>query len=406
MLFFTKRLFILVIGITGLNAVAQAQIAAIPGWQMTTAPQAATFRYTQGSNGITYHVRPPQARASSQWFTEAVAADLKKEGWQETKKGVTNSVYGLQAFITEVLSPSGQKWLVGYLGYPLGNDRARLGRTFSTTDQAFFKTHMAKATEHFTALAVKEGGLDLTAKPKATDQSPTVATAEPTPKPNQQSAGLPAGAPGKGLAPSQIKRAIIHLEYRFGVGGAVYPTYVPYLLLTDGSIYANPIVCPYDLNVTASKQSEPNKWGTWKTTAGGLEVYWPTKKPKDQRSTWKASTIKDAPAARPGETLDGGFKSISGGGNTALGGDVMIVNASQIRFGRNGQFSYAKASGGSGSGWATSGNSNEAGTYRLDQHLIELRFNNGTVERRFFYFYPDSRQHFGISTRAYVPQDK
>jgi hypothetical protein len=402
------RFLILWLGAAGFGPVAQAQIAALPGWQMTTAPQAATFRYTQGGNGITYHVRPPQARAGSQWFADAVAADLKKEGWQTVGKGVNSAAYGLQVQMNEVLSATGQKWLVAYMGYPLGQDRARLGRTFSTADQQFFKTHVTKVAEHFAALAAKEGGLDLTTKPqpKPVDQAPAEPVSEPTPRPGNQTAGLPNSTPGKGLAPGQIKQVIIHLEYSYGMGGAVYPTYEPYVLLTDGSIYAEPEVSPYDLDVAASKRSEPKKWGTWKATGQGLQVYWPAKQPKYQRDTWEPDSYKVVPAARPGETLNGGFTSLSGGGNTALGGDVMIVDASQLSFNSSGQFTYAKTTGGSGSNWATSSNRNQSGTYRLDKYSIELRFGNGTVERRFFYFYPDSRQYFGIGGRAYVPRDR
>ena len=43
--------------------------------------------------------------------------------------------------------------------------------------------------------------------------------------------------------------------------------------------------------------------------------------------------------------------------------------------------------------------------YRLDGHTIELRFNNDDVERKFFYFYPDSKDVFGIGDDYYVKED-
>jgi predicted secreted protein len=66
-----------------------------------------------------------------------------------------------------------------------------------------------------------------------------------------------------------------------------------------------------------------------------------------------------------------------------------------------------KAAGGSNADFDVStsaySNSNSAGTYKLNGYSIEMRYNNGEVVRRLFYFYPDSRTTFGIGGDAYVP---
>jgi hypothetical protein len=46
----------------------------------------------------------------------------------------------------------------------------------------------------------------------------------------------------------------------------------------------------------------------------------------------------------------------------------------------------------------------EAGTYTLNEYGIELRFNNGTVIRRAFYFYLQGKTHFGIGNFVYAPK--
>jgi hypothetical protein len=51
-----------------------------------------------------------------------------------------------------------------------------------------------------------------------------------------------------------------------------------------------------------------------------------------------------------------------------------------------------------------SSKSDESGTYKLDGYAIELKYNNGKTERRFFYFYPDSKKHFGIGYSVYMPK--
>lgn len=47
-----------------------------------------------------------------------------------------------------------------------------------------------------------------------------------------------------------------------------------------------------------------------------------------------------------------------------------------------------------------------AGKYVLNGYSLELRYNNGQVQQKSFYFYPDSKETFGIGTSAYVPAGK
>jgi hypothetical protein len=398
-------LLVLITGLLiGLAPAGLAQISNVQGWQASHATNAATFRLEQASQTAVYQVRAPQARQGEGWFAEAVAADVRQEGWREAKPGLSNSVFGMSIYMTEVEQASGQKWLVGYLAYPLGDARGRLGRIQTSPDQAFFKSSSSTATDHFTKLALKEGGFSLASKPSTSNQpaqeKPVTAQSEMGNKP----ANVPAAKPGQGLSASQLKQVIMHLEYKMGVGGAIYPTYNAYLLLADGSIYKQPTMNPYDLDVAASRRDEPEKWGTWRAEGGGLQVSWPSeRRPADRSSFWKATSYKEVSPARQGETLTGQFKTISGTGNTALGGDAMVVASANITFASNGQFTLAKSGGGSVGNWASSSKSHETGTYRLEKYTIELKYQNGHVERRFFYFYPDSRQHFGIGKSAYLP---
>jgi hypothetical protein len=90
-----------------------------------------------------------------------------------------------------------------------------------------------------------------------------------------------------------------------------------------------------------------------------------------------------------------------------LGGTSMIVIGSNIAFNNKGQFTLEKYSGGSSSdfgvGVSTSSKSNKMGTYTLKDYSIELHFNNNEVVRKLFYFYPDSKNTFGIGGDIYTP---
>jgi hypothetical protein len=87
----------------------------------------------------------------------------------------------------------------------------------------------------------------------------------------------------------------------------------------------------------------------------------------------------------------------------------MIVAAANIVFGAQGKFSVARTAGVSSGRdfWENnSGSSSETGYYKLDGYTIEFKYNNGRTERRFFYFYPDSRKHFGVGNSVYMPKRK
>lgn len=73
-----------------------------------------------------------------------------------------------------------------------------------------------------------------------------------------------------------------------------------------------------------------------------LITFWPAQKPRNQRGDRNGSSYYKVFPAKAGEAIEGSFKSRSGGGNTALGGDLMVVVAAYIVFNRQGEFSIAK----------------------------------------------------------------
>ena len=85
----------------------------------------------------------------------------------------------------------------------------------------------------------------------------------------------------------------------------------------------------------------------------------------------------------------------------------MVVSSSNITFNNKGQFTRVSTGGGSYSGSTGSvtaySNKDAAGTYMLDGYSLELKYNNGTSSRLSFYFYPDSKEVFGLGARDYVP---
>jgi hypothetical protein len=184
------------------------------------------------------------------------------------------------------------------------------------------------------------------------------------------------------LKESDIQGVYLHLEYGYGMGVTI--EYNPYLLLKDGSVYKNLDSSPTDLDVARSKQTEPTKWGTWKINSKTLSIQW-----NDGKSnSWDKNWFK-AFAAKPGDNLNGTYQSLSAGGNTSVGGDVITVAFDNISFLPNGKFSQGKGAGASSSDTATSSQNSASGTYKLNNYTIEFNYEDGRVVRKMFYFYPE-----------------
>jgi hypothetical protein len=382
-------------------------ITPIPGWtnvKVSTPGIAAAQSTSAGDNYGLYQVRRQEVNNEElkAWFNSGIQADLQKEKWTEQNKGSFNATTDILIYITEVTDAAQKKWYLLYMGYGFGNKQVRMARLSSTHDKDFFQANGTLVSKHFGKLAsqdmkgnasIPENKEENTAAKKTVVQNKKVAIA----------------SPGKGVKSTDIHSVIMHLEYESGMGGGIYPVYNAYILFKNGSIYKYPVVSPADLLVAVSKQTEPLKWGTWQMNGTIISSYWAAEQPKYQHETWEKSSYYITVAAKKGEQLEGSFKTLSGGGNTALGGDVMVMTSENISFAKDGKFTTARVAGVSSGRdiWEnTNSSSNEAGTYLLDEYTIELRYNNGKTERSFFFFYPDSKKHFGIGQSIYMPKGK
>lgn len=392
---------------------AQSSMPPIAGWKMQEQNGHYSFIPASGSDqSFIYEVMPLQkgsGDAGSNWFKGVLDKNAQQAGYTIPAGDNTqvNVQSGFYSYTTQVSDKSGRKWFLSYIGYQLNDGEYRLARMVSTPNVTYFKSNIQPAITHFGKLAKQDG---VVIKGTSSGSGTAGRSAERTTTASTTSRKVKSEelVTANGLKPTEIKGIAINLEYIAGVGGAIYPSYEPYLLLTDGSIYDGPSVSPYHFDVAKSKQLEPAKWGTWKAVGKTMVINWPAK--KDKSDTWEKNWFWARPATN-GEKIQGGYKTISGGGNTALGGNVMVVSASNITFNKSGQFTLMSTSGGSNNGdfgvsSTTYAHKDGAGTYVLNGYSLELRFNNGQVQQKSFYFYPDSKEAFGIGSSAYVPEDK
>ena len=209
------------------------------------------------------------------------------------------------------------------------------------------------------------------------------------------------GSSGDGTSTAAARSIYLHEEYQTGVGGYLYVVYQPYLMFGDGDVYRNLATSVDRLDVAASKKSEPDEWGTWSASDGEVKLVWND----GDSETWEKDEWYTTQTAKKGELIAGSYSSISGGGDTAFGGDVITFSSANIAFDGD-RFTYEKTGGGTSRDVTAYSSQDRAGTYALDGDTITLRFNNGSVETKFFYFYPDSKDVFGIGDDYYILDDE
>jgi hypothetical protein len=203
----------------------------------------------------------------------------------------------------------------------------------------------------------------------------------------------------KGIKASQIDGVYLEQGYEMGVGGYMYLNYSPVLMLRDGWAYDGWFGTPADLSIVLSKKLEPNAWRRFERKGSQVRI-------QSLEGKWsKFSNWNKVEPAKAGDKLLGTFTRLTGGGNTAYGGDTVIAAFSSYTFKKDGTFTTDRGSSASGGQEATNpngspavvttSNSNASGTFKLDGYTLELKYGNSKVDRKAFLWF-DERQKDSI----------
>lgn len=223
--------------------------------------------------------------------------------------------------------------------------------------------HMGVSTEAGLAQRMGESEARLT----ALLSPPEASNPPPSPLPNP-------------ISSTAIEEVVFDLSYSYGVGGAVYPKYTPLYLFKGGAACRCSDLAPGDVDVQALRRSRPEDVGTWRKSGGKYLVTY-----ADGESDDLDPSI-GPPAPVPNGRLFGRFGSISGGGNTALGGSSIVIASKDYDFRKDGTF-YQESFGGGGNGVVTAGSKRGAlGQWRLDGPTLTLTYPNGTRLRTSVYW--------------------
>lgn len=195
-----------------------------------------------------------------------------------------------------------------------------------------------------------------------------------------------------------IEGLYLHLEYQVGVGGAVYPTYEPYILLPDGTITDDLSYYPSsEADINTWRQKKPREWGRWTKNGNTIAIQW--NNPKRKPETWDKWFV--AKAGDPGMSISGQYRSIGGGGNTALGGSTMVAAWSNFQFSPDGTVtSSSGAGGGNPNVTVLSQRAAKQARYHIDNYTIDLQYADGRRERAWFFRFPDSDNAIGVGSNV------
>ena len=138
--------------------------------------------------------------------------------------------------------------------------------------------------------------------------------------------------PGRGLAEKDLAAVVIHGESNFN-NGTHWEEDVRFLL-RDGTVYHRTEMPPDQLNVAASRQLEPQRWGRWRTSGRGYEMQAQDDDGKPA-GAWQAEK-HHAVRPWPKDTrLEGAFRRGTFTGSLVLGGRS---SSTTFRFMRDGRF--------------------------------------------------------------------
>ena len=199
-----------------------------------------------------------------------------------------------------------------------------------------------------------------------------------------------------------VERVLLMKESAVGYGGYTMTVYNPYVLFDNGTVVSKPAVAPEDLD-HSSRDRQQGRWGKWDSSWGTLRIVWDGSAAGTKPTEKSASAPECHPAGRNGE-LKGHWEAVGGSGSIAVGGDVGVLNTSDLFFDDDGNFSNRRLTTITAPNAAAHAKRGALGRYRLSGYTLQLQFEQG-AERRLFYCAMDKgNKVLQIGNRAYVRQ--
>lgn len=176
-----------------------------------------------------------------------------------------------------------------------------------------------------------------------------------------------------------------------GVGGMVTIDFEPLIFLQDGTFYEIGDTALEDVDLATERAAKPRRFGRW-TRKGQEFVLTDWRGNANDYKLGDGSFFRAFPA-EAGERVTRSYRRLSGGGNSAMGGDVAVAVESRYDFKADGRYGRGGSVGAINSGASTGvgtalgrRRAPEGGQYRLDRHTLTLTGADGHSRRLFFAF--------------------
>lgn len=167
---------------------------------------------------------------------------------------------------------------------------------------------------------------------------------------------------------------------KMGLGGFIALDIYPVVLLKGGELLTDVRGLRFAGGLTAHRAAHPDRWTQWRRAGGKVQAF------KD--GTWTALPFDNTYARLPPDLrLAGRFRSTSGVGNLAVGGQQSVTVVDEYRFSPDGHVVRTGAVGSTAQAGGTrvvtrGGPGERAGRYRLDGLLLRIDYDDGSREQR------------------------
>ncbi|HUQ11960.1 MAG TPA: hypothetical protein VM146_16715 [Steroidobacteraceae bacterium] len=167
---------------------------------------------------------------------------------------------------------------------------------------------------------------------------------------------------------------------RVGYGGMVMFVPCPVVLFKDGGALTDVEGLNHPRGIAAHRAAKPDQWTQWRRDGERVQLR--------KSQGWDNITYTAVYSTLPASfRLDGRYHSMSGGGNTAMGGGQAVAAWSDYLFGPDGsvQRGGGAAATSTGNGADVTVGSNAAhrrGRYRIDGLILAIDYEDGSQERR------------------------
>jgi hypothetical protein len=214
---------------------------------------------------------------------------------------------------------------------------------------------------------------------------------------------IAAPAPLDAAALEQIEGFAFATRPKMGLGGFMALDIYPVVLFKSGDLLNDVRALRFGAGRAAHRQAHPEAWSRWRRAGGKLQWL--------KSGQWADLPFNKTYARLPaGLRLSGQFRSSSGVGTVAVGGQQSVTRVDEYRFSADGRVMRSGAVGGTAQAGDTrvvtrGGPGERAGRYRVDGLLLSIDYDDGSREQRVLITDPDKPGGtIWLDGESYVPR--